>query len=586
MADTDRIKRNLGKMIDQGAPEGDIDAYLKTEGFNSPDEWRAAIAPQGQATPGSVSRIVGQGAQGFNDAVANTAGLPGDIISWVENKLTKGLGLPGRPKAAGTPLLSSEGLKEAADYVATLPGRVGDAVSQGSLAPLTDSRTSRFEPQGTAEKVAHGVGSGVGNALSIAIPAGVVANTAKAGTLTQGVANTLAAAPGIQAVAGGVQGGVTEGTGNPWLGTAAGIAVPVGIAAAKRLVTPFPETLTPQEKAITTTAQNADIPLTPAQATGNRNLRIVEEKMAKLPGSAGPVGQMFNEQHGAFNSAVLKKAGIDAADASPATLDKAFTQAGQTFDDLASRTKLNVDNQFVNDVNAVVQKYGRRLETNVAPVFKSYLDDLTPLMQAVQSGQNPQVVGDIYKTVRSDIGGTIRANWKNPDLQKALGGLQKALDDVVERSTSGSLKQEWQDARRQYQALMTIDQAVRGGTQATRSAGDIPYSGLTSAVRNADRAGFARGRGQLNALSRVGDYIAQRTPDSGTPAGEAILNPLKWPMLAGLNVAGHLYTSAPVRNFLTNQLAASPSNVRELLAAQAARELMNRNENALARGGR
>ncbi|HVH49687.1 MAG TPA: hypothetical protein VM760_07400 [Sphingomicrobium sp.] len=45
MADTDRIKRNLNKMIDAGAPETDIDAYLKSEGFNSAGEWRAAVSP-------------------------------------------------------------------------------------------------------------------------------------------------------------------------------------------------------------------------------------------------------------------------------------------------------------------------------------------------------------------------------------------------------------------------------------------------------------------------------------------------------------------------------------------------------------
>lgn len=48
MADTDRIKRNLAKMIDQGAPESDLDAYLQSEGFKSPEEWRAALKPAGK----------------------------------------------------------------------------------------------------------------------------------------------------------------------------------------------------------------------------------------------------------------------------------------------------------------------------------------------------------------------------------------------------------------------------------------------------------------------------------------------------------------------------------------------------------
>lgn len=60
MADPDRIKRNLSKMIDQGAPEGDLDGYLKTEGFNSADEWRASIAPKPEArTPVVASAVYG-----------------------------------------------------------------------------------------------------------------------------------------------------------------------------------------------------------------------------------------------------------------------------------------------------------------------------------------------------------------------------------------------------------------------------------------------------------------------------------------------------------------------------------------------
>jgi hypothetical protein len=40
MADVDKIKRNIGKMIDQGAPEDDINAYLSEEGVTT-DQLRA-----------------------------------------------------------------------------------------------------------------------------------------------------------------------------------------------------------------------------------------------------------------------------------------------------------------------------------------------------------------------------------------------------------------------------------------------------------------------------------------------------------------------------------------------------------------
>jgi hypothetical protein len=54
MADIDRIKGNLGKMIEQGAPESDINAYLSTEGYSSPEAWRSALS-----TPGVKPKTVG-----------------------------------------------------------------------------------------------------------------------------------------------------------------------------------------------------------------------------------------------------------------------------------------------------------------------------------------------------------------------------------------------------------------------------------------------------------------------------------------------------------------------------------------------
>ena len=35
MAEFDRIKRNITKMMDQSAPEADIDAYLESEGVSA-----------------------------------------------------------------------------------------------------------------------------------------------------------------------------------------------------------------------------------------------------------------------------------------------------------------------------------------------------------------------------------------------------------------------------------------------------------------------------------------------------------------------------------------------------------------------
>ena len=67
--DLGRIKRNVSKMIDGGAPSGDVDAYMASEGFKSPDEWKAAINPA--PVSDGMAKSFGQGVSlGFGDEAA------------------------------------------------------------------------------------------------------------------------------------------------------------------------------------------------------------------------------------------------------------------------------------------------------------------------------------------------------------------------------------------------------------------------------------------------------------------------------------------------------------------------------------
>jgi hypothetical protein len=313
--------------------------------------------------------------------------------------------------------------------------------------------------------------------------------------------------------------------------------------------------------------------------------------MARMPLSNTPMQRAFANQRTQFNRAVMERAGQTADDASPDTLQRAFQGLGQVFDDLSTRTTLNVDPRFGQDVARVQANYGRRLQTDVAPVFQSYVDDLNPLIQAASTpGANPQVAGDVYRTIRSDITTRMRETNDLP-LRRALGGLVEALDGVVERSTSGALRQEWQEARRHYASLMTIDRAMQGGTQAGRASGDIPFNALTGAVRSNDRVGYARGRGDLNELARIGDYIAARVPNSGTPERMAWQNILTG---GGLFTAGaasgigipaaaigaaspavisRLYNTDAGRAYLTNQLAGN-TNFNALYGSTAAQQAL------------
>ncbi len=72
MADIALIKRNLNRMIDQGAPESDLDAYLNQSGFKSADEFKAASRSPGLSE--GIEQQFGQGAT-FNLGDEITAGV-------------------------------------------------------------------------------------------------------------------------------------------------------------------------------------------------------------------------------------------------------------------------------------------------------------------------------------------------------------------------------------------------------------------------------------------------------------------------------------------------------------------------------
>jgi hypothetical protein len=575
MADTDRIKRNLNKMIEANAPEADLDAYLQTEGFKSPMEWREAAASK----PTSAPRLAGQFAQNANDAIAGTVGAPVDLVAGG----LRAIGVP-----VDKPFGGSESIKSGIDYVATLPGRVSDAVSQRSMGPLTDDRTSRFAPENRAEKIAAGIGQGVGTVASTLLPAGAVANAARPGTMTQGIAQTLASQPVTQ-LASGVAGGATTGaTDSPMLGLAASLAVPVAASVGRGIISPTTNTLSEAERRIVETARREGVPLTPSQETGSKTLRTLEETMAKLPLSGGPMNKSYDKQRAALNEAIMKRTGTAAKDASPETLTGVAKTLGGQFDDLAARTTLKPDQQFADDVLKVATNYGRRLETDVAPVFKSYMDDLQPVIDAIATGQNPTIAGETYKQIRSDLARRARTT-SNGELREALKTLGNAFDDAVERSASTELRKEWQTLRRQYAAYKTVDKAMASGRQADRVTGDVPLGAFSSAVRAGDREGFARARGQYGELSKLADFLAPKIPDSGTATRGVTANLLSGGALAagagGLGasmgtaaataaapwLASLAYNTPAARAYLTNQLAGN-TNFSGLYGAEALRQ--------------
>jgi len=502
------------------------------------------------------------------------------------------------------PELASSGLRAIHEDLAPRPGFYPDNLKKGFNAvgefissPLNAiSDFGPAEPQSAVERWAYGGGGGLADAAAFMVPG--MAAAKYGGPVLQGVGRAMTTQPAMQVASAVAGGGVSEATGSDALGLAAALAVPLSPVAARKALTPFASQLSGNEKKLASAAQKIGIKLTPGQATGSKPLRTMESVFTQTPFTGAKQGQIYSGQRSAFNKAVMKTAGIDADSASPEVIDDAFKSLGKRFDELAAATTIKVDKTFVDDIARVQGEYGRRLPTDIAPVFKSYMDDLSALGQ--QLANKPEIAGREYQALSSSIKRRARSASNNPDLQESLYALARSIDDNLERSAGPALKAAWRDVRSKYRNLLTIDKAVGGGTQASRASADVPFAGLRQAVKASDKTGYGRGRGDLNELSRVGDFLGSAIPpDSGTSSrgmmkyllsgggggGAGYLlaggNPVvalgaAGAALGGPKVAQTIYNTPLMQRYLMNQLRPSGPLSKQLLGnVTAAQQLGN-----------
>lgn len=512
-------------------------------------------------TPPRETNAAQQAAHGANESIVSTIAAIPELVSAGMRKIP-GIG----------------------ESIAPPSGTYENAVRKGVEFIGGPASQNVPEPQTPGQKFAKGAGSGIVDAASMFMPAAAISKGAQVGSKTAAIADALAASAPTQLASGAMGEGASQATGSPIAGMAASVASPLAIKGLARAISPAVNQLTPEAKRLSEMLMFEGVPLTAGQQTGSKPLQIAESVLDNLPFSGAMGNAAKADQRGAFNSAVLSRAGIDAKTATPDVIDAAATKLGQQFENISRQTTVNLDNNFLTDLQAAASKYGTKLPTNTRPVFQSYVDDL------MNAGN--QISGEIYQQARSDLGRQAKALvTSDPALSNALKGIQGALDDAMERSVPAPLRSQWDQTRGEYANLKTIMKAMSG--QGTMQAqGDISPSALYGAARNAvSKDQFTRGAGDLNDLARAGQlFIKDQIPNSGTAQRSMIQNLLTGGGGAGLGVGGMVAGGIPGavgalatpplvqalmqskvgKAYLTNQFAAGmgPKMTPALLAAQ------------------
>lgn len=403
------------------------------------------------------------------------------------------------------------------------------------------------------------VWAGIGGALSSplnAVPvvrgggalANLVGNGVLQGTLSGATQTTTGdESRGGNALKGGATGGITSAA----IGTA---------------LRPFVGKLGKEDQRLLNVLDAEGVPVSPAKRTDSRILRGIETAFGDLPQTAGAQAAKQGTQSGAFNRAVLKRAGIAASEATPGTLEEARQAFSSRYDDLTSRNPIKVDDELFQKLVDIDSKAVRRLGKSNT-IIRSYIDDIASFAET-----GKPMEGAVYQQARSDLSGLS----KSTDTPIALlaGELKTALDSAAHRSISPADAKAWQQLNREYANFKTISKA-QGGTGDATLGGGISPAGLLGAVKTGNK-GYATGRGELNDLARAGTrFLRDSTPNSGTTArmgNQAVLGhvinavlgvggtaaggvPGALAALAAPKVAQVIYDAKPVQKYLVGAIS-------------------------------
>lgn len=471
MADIDRIKRNIGKMIDQGAPETDIDAYVSSEGMTA-EQLRAGKAP-----------VVGR-----PDSWGMSSEAMDFVTGGLQSKLNSaGIGLA---SAAGN-YLSGDGFNYSDEYNRALEQERADQAA--------------YQNQNPAKSYA---GKGVGLALGIgSLPA--------FGRGIKGAMTTGGIYGGIQG-AGQDADGVSERVKNAAFGGALGGVLGGGIGLAAKGITKAvkPFDVDPQRRAMADVLQREGVDLSAGQITGDDMLRYAESELG-----GRTAAKMMDAQKEQFTSAALSRIGVKAKRATPDVVDGAAKAIGKEFDDMASKYDLTADPQLADDIYKAVGDY-RDLTAQGDQVDFVFKEGNRIYQKLLQDGG---LRGAEYKAIRSGLDKARRGAKDNTKL--ALGDLIGALDDAMERNIAAVNPGDagkWGQIRNKWRNYIVIEDTA-GAAGEDAALGLISPQQLQSAVKNKhSRKNYARGKGDFAELSRAGAAIMKSMPQSGTAPRTAV----------------------------------------------------------------
>lgn len=302
-----------------------------------------------------------------------------------------------------------------------------------------------------------------------------------------------------------------------------GVVVPKAVGAAfqgsKNALRGLVGTITPEAKALAAKAESMGIKVNVAQLGDSKFLKTLSSAIEQMPFTGG--AQAASKQRGDFTRAVAKTFGEDVDKITPEVYASARTRLGQSFDDLAMRNTLRVDDTVMSRLDGILDEARQMADDSTIKAVDSSISRILKQSNASadmtggKAGANTiiELPGAAYSSIDKKLGEAIKNGGEKGNYLKQV---QLALREAMDQSISATDQEAWNQTRTQYKNL----KAVRDIVAKDGADGNVQPNMLLNALNGSEagKEAMAMGtRGQLGDLGRIGkQFVRDSIPNSGT----------------------------------------------------------------------
>lgn len=243
-------------------------------------------------------------------------------------------------------------------------------------------------------------------------------------------------------------------------------------------------------------AQQAGIPVHFSQVSGSKAAKTLASALGYLPFTGA--GAAAQRQQEAFNRAVSRSFGADAANLSDDVMTAARQKIGSAYKEVFDRSDVRLDDAALSQLANIERTLRTKLKADEIAVVKANIDEI------LENSQNGVMPGGVYQSLRESLRGD------ETKLGAALKEVRAVLDQAAFRSVGPQDAALLKRANAQWANMKTTERALK---QVEGAKGNVRPAALWPLVNQSGKS-----TREMRELAKVGQLIKDPIPDSGTAA--------------------------------------------------------------------